>query len=152
MKLCRYLINHADPPIEHVYGVASGSMAPVLLHAAAFDDIITKAAFLEPYLSYQSIVMNKFYDPDFVHSTVAGALTVYDLPDLAAALAPRPVLLVNITDQNGQPVHNQSLVKQTYEVAYRSYRMKNAEESYTITRISPYESYESVLQLWLDQE
>jgi hypothetical protein len=35
---------------------------------------------------------------------VPGVLKVYDLPDLAAALAPRPVRLVDATDPLGKPV------------------------------------------------
>ncbi|HKJ66397.1 MAG TPA: prolyl oligopeptidase family serine peptidase, partial [bacterium] len=152
VKLCRYLASHANLSFEQIYGVARESMAPVLLHAAAFDEIIAKVALLEPYLSYQSIVTNKFYNPDFIYSTVAGALTAYDLPDLTASLAPRSLLLVNMTDQNGRPVRNQSLVERTYAVAHRSYKMKNAGDSFHLTRIPPFESYESVLSAWLTQE
>ena len=71
--------------ISEIYGLARKEMAPVLLHAAAFDPDITRIALIEPYSSYQSIVMNHFYDAGFIHNTVPGALRAYDLPDLAAS-------------------------------------------------------------------
>ena len=86
-------------------------MAPVLLHAAAFDQDITRIALIESYSSYQSIVMNRFYDPKFVHSMVPGALKAYDLPDLAASLAPRKLLMANVTDGNGKNTDVESINK-----------------------------------------
>jgi hypothetical protein len=88
--------------ISEIYGVAKKEMAPVLLHAAAFDTAITRIALIEPFSSYQSIAMNRFYNPKFVHSVVPGALKAYDLPDLAASLAPRKLLMAGITDGSGR--------------------------------------------------
>lgn len=75
--------------ISEVYGIARKEMAPVLLHASAFDHDISRIALIEPYSSYRSIVMNRFYISAFIPSTVPGAIQAYDLPDLAANLAPR---------------------------------------------------------------
>jgi len=75
--------------ISEVYGIARKEMAPVLLHASAFDHDISRIALIEPYSSYRSIVMNRFYISAFIPSTVPGAIQAYDLPDVAANLAPR---------------------------------------------------------------
>ena len=75
-------------------------MTVPLLHAAAFNDSIERIALIEPLLSFESVVMNRFYNTDFA-DTVANALSAYDLPDLAAALAPRPLLMAGIQDQLG---------------------------------------------------
>ena len=77
-------------------------MAPVLLHAAAFDRDISQVALLEPYSSYRSIVMCPDYKADFLYSTVPASIGVYDLPDLAASLAPRKLLLAGVTDGAGR--------------------------------------------------
>jgi hypothetical protein len=84
--------------MNEVYGLARKEMAPILLHVAAFDSAITRIALIEPYYSYRSIVMNRFYTPDFITGTVPAALTAYDLPDLAASLAPRKLLIAGIKD------------------------------------------------------
>ena len=49
--------------ISSIYGLARKEMAPVLLHAAAFYPAIKRIAIIEPYSSYQSIAMNRFYNP-----------------------------------------------------------------------------------------
>jgi hypothetical protein len=78
--------------VSEVYGLAKRQMGPVLLHAAAFDKDIRKVALVGGYDSYSELVMDSTYDPRSLYSTVAGSIGVYDLPDLAASLAPRPVL------------------------------------------------------------
>jgi hypothetical protein len=100
IRLTRILKKYSG--IEEIYGLARKEMSPVLLHAAAFDPSIDRIALIEPYSSYRSIVMNRFYNPAFIHSTVPGALKSYDLPDLAATIAPRKLLMIGVTDGNGK--------------------------------------------------
>jgi len=92
--------------IDGVYALAHKELAPVLLHAAAFDTAISRIALIESYSSYQSIVMNRFYNPSFVNGIVPGALTAYDLPDLAASLAPRKLLMAGVTDGLGNTIES----------------------------------------------
>jgi hypothetical protein len=80
--------------VSEVYGLAKRQMGPVLLHAAAFDQDIRKVALIQSYGAYRELVMDSAYDPRLLYSTVAGSIGVYDLPDLAAGLAPRSVLVV----------------------------------------------------------
>jgi hypothetical protein len=87
--------------VKELYGLAKKQLAPVLLHAAAFDKDISKVALMEPYSSYRSIVMTPDYNADFLHSTVARSIGVYDLPDLMASLAPNALLLAGVTDGKG---------------------------------------------------
>ncbi len=100
-------------------------MSPVLLHAAAFDSVISQVALLNPYSSYQSFVENRFYKPDFVYSLVPGALTSYDLPDLSAALAPRKLFIACTTDCNGQQDDAQEIEKYL-KITENAYKAKNA--------------------------
>lgn len=79
--------------IPEIYGYAKGRFAPVLLHAAAFDTAIRKIALDGPYVSYPAIATDSNYSPSLLYGTVAGAIGVYDLGDLAASLAPRPLLI-----------------------------------------------------------
>jgi hypothetical protein len=112
--------------INDVYGIAKKEMTPVLLHAAAFDLDIKRIALIEPYSSYQSIVMNRFYNPSFVHSIVPGALKDYDLPDLAGNLAPRRLLMLNVTDGKGWNTDIDSINKDL-ETIKTSYNIRNAD-------------------------
>jgi hypothetical protein len=49
-----------------------------------------------------SIAVSRFYDPGFILSDVPGALQYYDLPDLAASIAPRRLVIVNPVDGEGK--------------------------------------------------
>jgi dienelactone hydrolase len=88
--------------ITEIYGLSKKELSPVLVHAAVFDNSIKRIALVGPYSSYSSIVMNRYYNQAFIHSTVAAALKSYDLPDLAASLAPRKLLITGVTDGEGK--------------------------------------------------
>jgi hypothetical protein len=109
-----------------ICGLARKEMAPALLHAAAFIEDIGNIILIEPFLSYRSIVMNRFYNTKFPLSAVPGALKEYDLPDLAGTLAPRRLFIAGATDGNGSTTDiigiNKDLV-----VIKEAYRYKNAE-------------------------
>jgi hypothetical protein len=134
--------------ISEVYGVARKEMSPVLLHAAAFDPAITRIALIEPYSSYQSIVMNRFYNPKFVHSIVPGALNAYDLPDLAASLAPRKLLMANVTDGNGKRTDVESINKDL-NIIKTAYRFKNADGQFNIVSLKSTEKPNDLYMEWM---
>lgn len=94
--------------IREIYGMARGIMCAPMLYAAAFDSAISRICLVNPLSSYQSIVMNRFYDPRFLYSTVAGALKSYDLPDLEASLSPRKLMLINITNGQNKSVNKKN--------------------------------------------
>lgn len=110
-----------DQDIEEIYGFAKKEMGPVMLHAAAFNEAIEKVALWEPYSSYHSIVTDRLYLPRFLHSTVAGAIGAYDLPDLAASLAPEELILLGVTDGTGEVMDLPSL-EQEFSVIEASYQ------------------------------
>lgn len=77
-----------------VYGLARDELTPLLLHAANFLPDIERVALIDAVPSYAAMVLTRFYPSAFIHGAVAGALAAYDLPDLAAALAPRQLLIM----------------------------------------------------------
>ncbi len=87
--------------VEEVAGIAIGELAPTLLHAAAFEPAIARVMLKEPYVSYHSLVSHRYYRSDYIESAIPAVLTAYDLPDLAAYLAPRKLLLANVKDGTG---------------------------------------------------
>src|SRR5690606_31399616 len=110
-----------DRGMDEIYGVAQQAMSPVLLHAAAFDPVISRVALISPYSSYRSFVMNQYYNSDFVYSLVPGALTAYDLPALAASLAPSKVLITGMTDANAEKLEEEEFSKDT-EIIKNAYK------------------------------
>lgn len=146
VRLTRILKKNSG--ITEIYGFARREMAPVLLHAAAFDPAVKRIALMEPYSSYMSIVMNRFYAPVFMHGAVPGALKSYDLPDLAAILAPRKLMIAGPTDGSGKKTDPDSIAKDL-TVIKTAYQKKNAGEQLSIVPIDPTEKPFDLLMEWI---
>jgi dienelactone hydrolase len=131
--------------ITEIYGLSRRELSPVLLHAAIFDNSIKRIALIEPYPSYASVVMNRYYNQTFIHSTVAAALKSYDLPDLAASLAPRKLLITGVTDSEGKTNDSMPVYGEP-EIVKAAYQQMNSIPQLTIAAGSgaekPYALYE----------
>jgi hypothetical protein len=134
--------------ISEVYGFARKEMGPVLLYAAAFDSAITRIALIEPYSSYRSIVMNRFYDPNFIMSAVPGALKAYDLPDLAASLAPRKLMLAGVTDGSGKNIDSENINKDLAIIKI-AYQNKKADGYLNLVYVMPTEKPYDLYTEWI---
>jgi hypothetical protein len=64
-------------------------------------------------------------------NVVPGVLTSYDLPQLAAAIAPRPLRLSSIVDPAGQPLPLAE-VERKYQPVVAAYQAKNAADALVI--------------------
>ncbi len=124
VKLTRLLEKTCN--VSEIYAVSRKEMAPVILHAAAFEKSITDIALIEPFSSYISIVRNHFYTSAFIPGVVPGALKEYDLPDIAAALAPRKLLMAGVTDGYGKTTDIEG-INADLAIVKNEYKRKNAE-------------------------
>lgn len=127
-----------------VYGVARAEMTPVLLHAAAFLPSIERVALIDHLSSYFSLVSNRFYHSAYVNGAVPGALRTYDLPDLAATLAPRKLLIAGLTDGRKEPVN----APDDLAVIKEGYARKHAEGALNLLPSSP-SSVREIFSQWL---
>ena len=100
-RVIRFLEARNEVDNTRIEGVAFGEMGPVLLHAAAFTRKFSGVTLMGSLESYGSVAMERLYDARFVNQFVAGALMAYDLPDLAASLAPANLLIINPLAGNG---------------------------------------------------
>jgi len=143
VRIVRYLESRDDIDDKNISAIARGKMCPSLLHAGAFEDTIGKIALIEPLISYRSIVMNRYYSTDFIPSMVAGALNAYDLPDISACIAPRKLLMANITDQNKDKADSElieqelGIVRSAYSIA-GNLEIKDCESGQYIEAISSF--------------
>lgn len=113
--------------VKEIYGLAKREFAPVLLHAAAFENAIAHVALIEPYASYRSLVMTRDYNPEFIQSAVPASVGVYDLPDLAASLAPGKLLIVGVTDATGKN-RDTEIVEGDMAVIEHAYQKRHASD------------------------
>ncbi|HEY0771007.1 MAG TPA: hypothetical protein VGD31_11810, partial [Sphingobacteriaceae bacterium] len=143
VKLSRLLSK--EKGVTMLTGLAKRQFAPALLHAAAFENNFGSIALIGPYSSYRSMVENPVYSKDFLFTTVAASVGEYDLPDLAASLAPRKLLIADITDGNGSML-NIADIEKDLKVIRAGY--KNCPANLKIIRAES-ENIQQSLSNWL---
>lgn len=84
-------------------GFSRGFVGVDLLHAAVMDPRVAGVVIEDGLLSYASIARTPIHRQIFGW-VIPGVLGKYDLPDLVASLAPRPVELVNMRSPLGNEV------------------------------------------------
>jgi len=140
---------HQRFPDREIAGASRGPMNAVLLHASVMNPQIKTLVMLNPLISYESIVMNRFYSMENLYSAPGGALTAYDLPDLAACLAPNPILMLNPLDQSNQPA-TLDQVNETYRFTRAVYTKRDTEDRLMIQCDRDATSIEVNVSNWLD--
>lgn len=133
-----------DQSPGELYAIARKEMAPVLLHAAAFIPAIKRVALINPLSSYRSVVMNRFYYSPFITGAVPGMLQAYDLPDLAAALAPKKLLMAGVIDGKGETKD----ISEDLAFVEKAYHDRHAEDQLIIAPASD-ENMEALLSKWV---
>jgi dienelactone hydrolase len=108
--------------------VGVGLAGPVVLHAALLDErgLIKKVAVEKSLVSWADVVEHKI-SRDQLSSVVPGALVDYDLPSLAARLAPTPLAIHAAVDAEGKPV-SQAKLTECYAACVKSYERTGALE------------------------
>ncbi len=97
--------------------IGFGVAVPVVLHAAVFEGERVKSVTIEGGLVSWDNVLRTPISHNQLSNAVPGVLARYDLPDLAAAIAPRPLTIRNPVDAAGKP-----LSKEAAEEAYKGVR------------------------------
>ncbi|MDR3637487.1 MAG: PKD domain-containing protein [Isosphaeraceae bacterium] len=110
--------------------IGRGKAAPVALHAALFEARI-KGLTLDGIVGSWSDIARGTASGDQLATIVPGALTRYDLPDLAALIAPRSLLIQHAQDPKGRPLSKQEMAV-TYASAVKAFRLRGAERALTL--------------------
>jgi cephalosporin-C deacetylase-like acetyl esterase len=124
-----------DVEIESLSAFGKGDAAVVTLHAAALDDRIKSVTLEGMLVSYESAVEWKIHHSVF-ESVVPAALANYDLPDLAASLAPRRLQIINAANPRGQRMETRQ-VKREYEAAQKAFAAAGAPQSFGVAERRP---------------
>jgi len=130
---------------KKVLGIARGNMTVVLLHAAAFTLSIDGIALVDPCSSYRDVVAEQLYAPRYIETFVPGALKHYDLPFLAATLAPRPLVLQSVLNGAGKPA-DPDRIRDEYEIVNTAYQQHNAANRLCLSAESPAAAFETLLK------
>jgi len=130
---------------ESLTGIACGTLTSNLLHAAVIDKEFDQIALINPIISYQSIVQEKYYHPKYVMSAPAGVIGQYDLPDLVAALSPMKICMVNPVNALEQIVDSD-----VFDNMYMDAREKYAESKNLMVAFAGKDIFLKLSQ-WLDK-
>lgn len=112
----------------HLIGVGDGG--PIALHAAALDRRISALTLERSILSWTEAAGSSRPRRQ-LSNVVPGALLAYDLPDLAASLAPRPLTIEAPIAASGEPA-SEALLEEFREAPRRAYQAKNSEDKLII--------------------
>ncbi|MFO0796245.1 MAG: acetylxylan esterase [Gemmataceae bacterium] len=130
MAVVKHLRNPADKEVELI---GHGAAAPVALHAAALlPDDVAAAQLVGGVVSWDEVARTAVSVNQFA-TVVPGALAVYDLPDLAASLSPRPLVVRAPKDAAGNPAPP-ALVERTFAPVRAAYARDGADGRFTVTR------------------
>jgi dienelactone hydrolase len=124
------VIEAAAPKEKDFELVGYGPAAPVVLHAAALDDRVKVVTLDGGLVSWESVVRMPISHNQLAN-VVPGALKVYDLPDLAASIAPRPLTIRNPVDAAGNPLSKEA-AEEAYKGVREAYKKANAADKFTL--------------------
>ena len=125
-----YLETRAEVDRTRISAIGHGSGGILVLHAAALDERIRSVASTSSLVSYAAVVENEMYAHRYSMFPPSG-LRKYDLPELAALIAPRPLLLLNVVDQVQRPLEPER-VAQVYSPARRLFEVLDAARAFRI--------------------
>jgi cephalosporin-C deacetylase-like acetyl esterase len=148
MRTVRFAESRFRVAAAQLHGVARGASGPLLLHTAALEDVFGHVVVLDAPFSYRAIVAVPRYKPAYIAGAVPGALTAYDLPDLAACLAPRSLLFVAPRDGRGEPA-DAGAIERDSAVIQSAYAAKSAAKGLVVVREADRAAAGRALEAWL---
>ena len=126
------LAGRPEVDAARISAIGKGTAGVPLLHAAVLDDRIGRLVLEDSLVSYTAVVNQRIHQ-DVFENIARGALKSYDLPDLVAALTPRPVWITNAADPLGHELPLAE-VEQAYRSASQGYSRTAADDALHIVR------------------
>jgi hypothetical protein len=121
---------NTTPKEQGVELLGMGAAGPVALHAAALNFRVKAVTIDGGLVSWENVVRTPISNNQLAN-VVPGALKVYDLPDLAASIAPRPLTIRNPVDAAGKPLTKEA-AEEAYKGVREAYKKANAEDKFKL--------------------
>jgi dienelactone hydrolase len=126
VRVLNFLKGRSNVQVEKINAVAFGELCPALLHAAVFEPSVNGIVLIHAPVSYNCIAQSRIYNYSLSFNWgVAGVLTAYDLPDLAACVAPRKLALIELLNGTKEPA-SEKLIADEMEFPESVYGKSNA--------------------------
>ena len=131
IKAIDYLQTRSDIDKSQLSCVGYGIGGLLAMHAAAIDERITSVISNGALITYKSLIVDAVYSHG-VEVFIPHVLKHYDLPDIAALIAPRPLKLLNLVNHKKETVEPE-IVAQEYNWATKVYKLFNSAEKLSIS-------------------
>jgi dienelactone hydrolase len=135
LRASEYLRTRPDVDAHRVHVAGRGMGALLALYAVAVEPRLAGALCEEGLLTYESVVSHREY-AHFLNVFLPGVLRDYDLPDVAACVAPRPLMLLNGVDHAGRWVEAEAAAAE-YDGARHVYTATGAAEQLFVRTTMP---------------
>ena len=130
IKAIDYLQARSDVDKLQLSCVGCGIGGLLAMHAAAIDERITSVISNGALITYKSLIVDAVYSHG-VEVFIPHVLKDYDLPDIAALIAPRPLKLLGLIDHKKETVEPE-VVAQEYNWTTEVYELFNNAEKFSI--------------------
>ena len=130
IKAVDYLEIRSDVDKSQISCVGYGIGGLLAMHAAAIDERITSVISNRALITYKSLIVDPVYSHG-VEVFIPHVLKHYDLPDIAALIAPRPLKLLSPVDHKKETVETET-VAQEYNWTAEAYKLLNSVEKLSI--------------------
>jgi cephalosporin-C deacetylase-like acetyl esterase len=110
LRVFDYLAARPDVDPTRIAVLGKGNGGVVALVAAALEPRLRKIACQGAVLSYMEVVRAKLHE-NMIEIVVPGVLREFDLPDLAASIAPRPLWIVDPRTPAGAAISSEEALK-----------------------------------------
>ncbi|HMD84087.1 MAG TPA: acetylxylan esterase [Terriglobia bacterium] len=147
LGVVRFLRTRSDVDPKRVAMVGRGWAGAAALFAASLDSDISSTAVEHLPASYGALAKSELYQqPAYI--LLPGVLEDFDLPDVFAALAPRPLLVLNPQDPLTRKMVEQE-ARTAFEPVRAAYDAAKASPAFTV-RVEPLDTdVPIVLEEWL---
>lgn len=125
-----YVSNRDDVDLTRLHAIGTGMGAMWCLYAAALDPRIRSLIFVHGLLSYQTLTESDeyLYGADVF---VRNVLLHFDLPQVAAAIADRPLAIIQPKDSMKRTVAS-DVANNAYQLARNAYRAVGREDRFIL--------------------
>jgi cephalosporin-C deacetylase-like acetyl esterase len=146
LRCLDYLESRRDVDRDRIHGLGARGSALAALLSAVLDDRVHSLLLDQPIATYASVVESKAYTLD-LSWFLFDVLKHFDLPDLAALIAPRPCWILNAVNAQGETLA-ESQVSSLYRNAAETFKQAGVTDRIRFV-VRPERESEEVIHDWL---
>ncbi len=141
------LVSRSDVDSQRVFAFGKDKGAVPTLYAAVVDSRIQRLALEGMLVSYHAVTAQRIHRQVF-EDVIVAVLKSFDLPDLVAAISPRPVWIVDAANPLGQRMEADA-VRAQYASAGKAFRLSGDAGRLQIVERRPGASFSRTYQEWM---